>query len=206
MLGLALVGCALIPAGDRDDALNALEIGLAVVEPPADLRACDLPAQSAVTLEAGTSLLGEVVTLSATFEPVGASEATDLGSWTLSPDPRVQPLTVPAGACGAGCTGVQIEARPPGKQPRTLDLLSGGEKALTAVSLIFAIFLIKPSPFCILDEVDAPLDDANVGRFTSLVREGKTHQITSLISELRSMKSEPCWRLQQGRISDPNAI
>lgn len=68
-------------------------------------------------------------------------------------------------------TGVEIEARPPGKQPRTLDLLSGGEKALTAVSLIFAIFLIKPSPFCILDEVDAPLDDANVGRFTNLVRE-----------------------------------
>jgi chromosome segregation protein len=68
-------------------------------------------------------------------------------------------------------TGVEIEARPPGKQPRTLDLLSGGEKALTAVSLIFAIFLIKPSPFCLLDEVDAPLDDANVGRFCQLVRE-----------------------------------
>ena len=68
-------------------------------------------------------------------------------------------------------TGVEIEARPPGKQPRTLDLLSGGEKALTAVSLIFAIFLIKPSPFCLLDEVDAPLDDANVGRFCHLVRE-----------------------------------
>src|SRR5690606_36229644 len=49
-------------------------------------------------------------------------------------------------------TGVEIEAKPPGKQPRTLDLLSGGEKALTAVSLIFAIFLIKPSPFCLLDE------------------------------------------------------
>jgi len=68
-------------------------------------------------------------------------------------------------------TGVEIEARPPGKQPRTLDLLSGGEKALTAVSLIFAIFLIKPSPFCLLDEVDAPLDDANVSRFCGLVRE-----------------------------------
>jgi chromosome segregation protein len=68
-------------------------------------------------------------------------------------------------------TGVEIEAKPPGKQPRTLDLLSGGEKALTAVSLIFAIFLIKPSPFCLLDEVDAPLDDANVGRFCNLVRE-----------------------------------
>ena len=68
-------------------------------------------------------------------------------------------------------TGVEIEARPPGTQPRTLALLSGGEQALTAVSLVFAIFLIKPSPFCILDEVDAPLDDANVGRFIGLVRE-----------------------------------
>ncbi len=68
-------------------------------------------------------------------------------------------------------TGVEIEAQPPGKQLRSLDLLSGGEKALTAVSLIFAIFLIKPSPFCILDEVDAPLDDANVARMCKLVRE-----------------------------------
>ncbi len=68
-------------------------------------------------------------------------------------------------------TGVEIAAQPPGKQLRSLDLLSGGEKALTAVSLIFAIFLIKPSPFCLLDEVDAPLDDVNVGRFCNLVRE-----------------------------------
>ncbi len=68
-------------------------------------------------------------------------------------------------------TGVEIVAQPPGKQLRSLDLLSGGEKALTAVSLIFAIFLIKPSPFCLLDEVDAPLDEVNVGRFCHLVRE-----------------------------------
>ena len=68
-------------------------------------------------------------------------------------------------------TGVEIIAQPPGKQVRSLELLSGGEKALTAVSLIFAIFLIKPSPFCLLDEVDAPLDEANVGRFSNLVRE-----------------------------------
>ena len=68
-------------------------------------------------------------------------------------------------------TGVEIVAQPPGKQLRSLDLLSGGEKALTATSLVFAVFLIKPSPFCILDEVDAPLDDANVGRFCQLVRE-----------------------------------
>ncbi|MEZ4450614.1 MAG: chromosome segregation protein SMC [Nannocystaceae bacterium] len=68
-------------------------------------------------------------------------------------------------------TGVEIIAQPPGKQVRSLELLSGGEKALTAVSLIFAIFLIKPSPFCLLDEVDAPLDEANVGRFSNLVKE-----------------------------------
>ena len=67
--------------------------------------------------------------------------------------------------------GVEIFAQPPGKKNSTVELLSGGEKALTAVSLIFAIFLYKPSPFCILDEVDAPLDEANVGRFNDLVRE-----------------------------------
>ena len=68
-------------------------------------------------------------------------------------------------------TGVDILAQPPGKKIASLELLSGGEKALTAVSLIFAIFLIKPSPFCLLDEVDAPLDEANVGRFCGVVRE-----------------------------------
>jgi chromosome segregation protein len=68
-------------------------------------------------------------------------------------------------------TGVDILAQPPGKKVSSLELLSGGEKALTAVSLIFGIFLIKASPFCLLDEVDAPLDEANVGRFCDLVRE-----------------------------------
>ncbi|MFT5400339.1 MAG: chromosome segregation protein [Gammaproteobacteria bacterium] len=66
-------------------------------------------------------------------------------------------------------TGVLIMARPPGKRVTNLQLLSGGEKALTAVALIFAIFELNPSPFCMLDEVDAPLDDANVGRFCSMV-------------------------------------
>jgi chromosome segregation protein len=68
-------------------------------------------------------------------------------------------------------SGVQIVAQPPGKKLQNITLLSGGEKALTAVSLIFAIFMIKPSPFCLLDEVDAPLDEANIGRFTDLVKD-----------------------------------
>jgi chromosome segregation protein len=68
-------------------------------------------------------------------------------------------------------TGVSIMARPPGKKNSTIHLLSGGEKALTALSLVFSIFQLNPAPFCMLDEVDAPLDDANVGRFCNLVRE-----------------------------------
>ena len=68
-------------------------------------------------------------------------------------------------------TGVAIMARPPGKKNSTIHLLSGGEKALTALSLVFSIFRLNPAPFCMLDEVDAPLDDANVGRFCNLVRE-----------------------------------
>lgn len=68
-------------------------------------------------------------------------------------------------------SGVEIVVRPPGKKLETMTLLSGGEKALVAVSLIFSLFLINPTPFCFLDEVDAPLDDANIGRFTELVQE-----------------------------------
>jgi chromosome segregation protein len=65
--------------------------------------------------------------------------------------------------------GLEIIAKPPGKKPQTLSLLSGGEQALTALALIFAVFLTNPAPICVLDEVDAPLDDSNVERFCDLV-------------------------------------
>ena len=67
--------------------------------------------------------------------------------------------------------GVTVMARPPGKRNTSINLLSGGEKALTAIALVFAIFDLNPAPFCLLDEVDAPLDDANIGRFRELVQE-----------------------------------
>ena len=66
--------------------------------------------------------------------------------------------------------GVQVMAQPPGKRNSTIHLLSGGEKALTAIALVFAMFQLNPAPFCLLDEVDAPLDDSNTVRFCDLVR------------------------------------
>jgi chromosome segregation protein len=87
-------------------------------------------------------------------------------------------------------TGVEIIVRPPGKRLDTVSLLSGGEKALVAVSLIFSLFLINPTPFCILDEVDAPLDDANIGRFSQMIREMCEHSQFILITHnKRTMES-----------------
>ncbi|MBI3784904.1 MAG: chromosome segregation protein SMC, partial [Deltaproteobacteria bacterium] len=86
--------------------------------------------------------------------------------------------------------GVEIVVRPPGKRLETVTLLSGGEKALVAVSLIFSLFLINPTPFCFLDEVDAPLDDANIGRFTDLVREMSEHsQFIVITHNKRTMQA-----------------
>jgi chromosome segregation protein len=79
-------------------------------------------------------------------------------------------------------TGVDIVVQPPGKKLQSITLLSGGEKALTAVSLLFAIFLTKPSPFCFLDEVDAPLDDANIDRFIEIVKEMSEHSQFVLVT------------------------
>ena len=67
--------------------------------------------------------------------------------------------------------GIDIIARPPGKRPQSVTLLSGGERTMTAVALLFAIFMIKPAPFCMLDELDAALDDANIGRFVEALKE-----------------------------------
>ncbi|ACH37983.1 chromosome segregation ATPase SMC [Citrifermentans bemidjiense Bem] len=83
-------------------------------------------------------------------------------------------------------TGLDIVVQPPGKKLQNVSLLSGGEKALTAVALIFSIFLIKPSPFCLLDEVDAPLDDANIGRFNDMVREMSANSQFIIITHNRA--------------------
>jgi chromosome segregation protein len=72
---------------------------------------------------------------------------------------------------GTNNSGVSVMARPPGKRNSTISQLSGGEKALTAVALVFSIFDLNPAPFCLLDEVDAPLDENNVGRFCDIVKE-----------------------------------
>jgi chromosome segregation protein len=87
-------------------------------------------------------------------------------------------------------TGVDIVVQPPGKKLQSITLLSGGEKALTAVSLLFAIFLTKPSPFCFLDEVDAPLDDANIDRFNDIIKEmSESSQFIMVTHNKKSMQA-----------------
>jgi len=87
-------------------------------------------------------------------------------------------------------TGIDIIAQPPGKKLQNIDLLSGGEKALVATALLFGIFMIKPTPFCLLDEVDAPLDDANINRFIELVKEfAKTSQFIMITHNKNTMEA-----------------
>ncbi len=86
-------------------------------------------------------------------------------------------------------TGIEIVACPPGKQPRTISLLSGGERAMTAISLLFSVYQTRPSPFCLLDEIDAPLDQANVERFTQLVREFLTESQFLIITHSKQTMS-----------------
>jgi chromosome segregation protein len=88
-------------------------------------------------------------------------EFFDGGTCELTIDDDIDPLEAT----------IRINARPPGKNIRSINLLSSGERALTAISLLFAIYLVKPSPFCILDEIDAPLDDANIDRYLRVIRE-----------------------------------
>ena len=85
---------------------------------------------------------------------------------------------------------IEIMVRPKGKRMQTISLLSGGEKALTAISLLFSIYLVKPSPFCILDEVDAPLDDVNISRFTQALKEfSENTQFIVVTHNKRTMES-----------------
>lgn len=86
-------------------------------------------------------------------------------------------------------TGIDIMAKPKGKRPSSISQLSGGERTLTATAMLFAIYLIKPAPFCILDEVDAPLDDANVGKFTNMIREFSNNSQFIIVTHNKSTMS-----------------
>ncbi len=85
---------------------------------------------------------------------------------------------------------VELVAKPPGKKPHSIDMLSGGEKTLTSIAFLFAIYLVKPSPFCILDEVDAPLDDANIDKFINMIKEfSKNIQFLIVTHNKRTMEA-----------------
>jgi chromosome segregation protein len=91
-------------------------------------------------------------------------------------------------------TGIEIWAQPPGKKRQSLALLSGGERALTATALLFAFLEVRPAPFCVLDEVDAPLDGANVEKFADLVREfGQRSQFILITHNATTMEAAPLW-------------
>ncbi len=91
-------------------------------------------------------------------------------------------------------TGIEILAQPPGKKRQSLSLLSGGERALTAAALVFAFLEVKPAPFCVLDEVDAPLDGANVEKFAEVLRDfGQGMQLIVITHNATTMEAAPLW-------------
>ncbi|QHS09873.1 chromosome segregation protein SMC [Sinimarinibacterium sp. NLF-5-8] len=98
--------------------------------------------------------------------------------------------------------GVRVMARPPGKRNSTIHLLSGGEKAMTAVALLLALFQLNPAPFCLMDEVDAPLDDANVGRFCEIVRE-MSHNVQFIIITHNKITMELAQQLHGVTMQEP---
>jgi len=113
------------------------------------------------------------------FERVFASFFVN-GEGTLKMDENTDPLE----------SNIEIMVRPKGRQMQTISLLSGGEKTLTAISLLFSIYLVKPSPFCILDEIDAPLDDVNIGRFTKALKDFSNEtQFIVITHNKRTMES-----------------
>ena len=90
-------------------------------------------------------------------------------------------------------SNIEIIAQPPGKKPESIQLLSGGERALTAIGLLLSIFMVKPSPFLILDEVDAPLDDPNIKRFTDVIRDfAKNTQFIVITHNKKTMEMADC--------------
>ena len=98
--------------------------------------------------------------------------------------------------------GVIVKAQPPGKRNTTIHMLSGGEKALTAIALVFALFQLNPAPFCILDEVDAPLDDLNVGRYCRLISE-MSSKIQFIVISHNKVTIEACDRLMGITMQEP---
>ncbi len=152
-------------SGQRDDLLKAEQMLLETIDK--------------INKTARSQFLETYEAIKINFERVFKSFFEN-GEGTLSMDAGEDPLEA----------DIEINVRTKGKRPQTLTLLSGGEKTLTAISLLFAIYLVKPSPFCILDEVDAPLDDVNISRFTQALKDFSEHtQFIVITHNKRTMEA-----------------